>query len=179
MSKEDFDAVIRPKINGSLNLHSILPQGLDFFILFSSLAAIAPSFGQVNYAVGNTFQDSLARFRTCRGEKAVSLAFAMVVDAGFVAEHQGLASQLSARGAAPVYVNDILALLEYYCDENLPTLSPEESQVIIGLQTSVTLRAQNIEEPYWMQRPLFNHLSRARNISTAWETRRPCPWNCC
>lgn len=158
MSKAHYDAVVDPKIDGSLNLHTLLPSAMDFFVMFSSLASIAPSFGQANYATGNTYLDSLARYRTSIDEKAVSLAFAMVIDAGFVAEHHGLAGQLSARGSTPVYMQDILALLDYYCDDRLPVLHPDESQVIMGLQTSASLRAKGVEEPYWLQRPLFSYL---------------------
>ncbi|KAL1979974.1 hypothetical protein VTN96DRAFT_4839 [Rasamsonia emersonii] len=162
MPKEDFDAVLKPKIDGSWNLHALLPRNLDFFILFSSLVGVAPCFGQANYAAGNAFQDALARYRISCGEKAVSIDIGMVVDAGFVAKNVGLAEQLAARGATPVYTEDILGLLEYYCNDSLPLLSPEESQVIIGLQTPAALRAQGIEEPYWLQRPVFSYLTRAR-----------------
>jgi aryl carrier-like protein len=162
MPKEDFDAVVKPKVDGSWNLHATLPGNLDFFILFSSLAGVAPSFGQANYAAGNAYQNALAGYRISCGEKAVSIDMGMVVDAGFVAQPAGLAEQLEARGATPVYVEDILGLLEYYCDDSLPLLSPEESQAIIGLQTTSALRAQGIDEPYWLQRPLFSYLSRTR-----------------
>ncbi|KAL8783966.1 MAG: hypothetical protein Q9195_009231, partial [Heterodermia aff. obscurata] len=169
MPKTSYDAVTRPKIAGSHNLHTLLPTNLDFFIFFSSLAGIAPSFGQTNYAIGNAYMDNLARHRTSLGLKAVSLSFAMVVNAGYVAETEGLAGQLEARGSTKVYVEDILALLDYYCDPQLPVLPPDESQVIIGLQTRAALKAQGVEEPFWLQRPLFRYLTctQASTSSTA------------
>ncbi|KAL4936894.1 KR domain-containing protein [Aspergillus oleicola] len=112
MSKSDFEAALRPKVMGSWNLHTLLPRDLDFFILCASISGVIPSFGQTNYAAGNTFQDALARYRVQRGEKAVSIDMGMFVDAGFVATHAGLADQLQARGSVPLYMEDLLRLLE-------------------------------------------------------------------
>lgn len=37
------------------------------------------------------------------------------------------------------------------------------SQILIGIDTSVTLHSNGIEEPYWMQRPLFSPLYHMSN----------------
>ena len=49
---------IRPKVNGSWNLHQYLPKDLDFFVMLSSSAGIAGARGQGNYAAG-VYNDSL------------------------------------------------------------------------------------------------------------------------
>ncbi|KAI0399420.1 KR domain-containing protein [Xylaria palmicola] len=61
-----------PKIQGSWNLHSSLPDGMDFFVLFSPIpisAVIGNRGPQSNYAVGNTFEDALAQYRVAKGER--------------------------------------------------------------------------------------------------------------
>lgn len=69
-----FAAVMAPKISGGWNLH-VLTQDLplDFFVMFSSTAAVLGSPGQSNYAAANAFVDSLAHHRCSQGLPALSI----------------------------------------------------------------------------------------------------------
>ncbi len=61
----DFEAVMAPKIQGSLNLDSATQhEALDIFILFSSIASVMGNSGQSDYAAANGFLDSFAHWRT-------------------------------------------------------------------------------------------------------------------
>lgn len=82
MSIENFQAAIRPKAQGSWNLHLQLPQHIDFYILLSSTGGIIGSRGQSNYAAANTYQDALARYRVSRGLRYVSLDLEMILAVG-------------------------------------------------------------------------------------------------
>ncbi|MBW7474090.1 type I polyketide synthase [Paenibacillus oenotherae] len=74
MSQEAFDEAFEPKVKGAWNLHLAMDgQPLEFFILFSSLAAILPPAGQGNYAAGNAFMDALAAYRLGQGLPALSI----------------------------------------------------------------------------------------------------------
>ena len=86
MPSESLNAALRPKVQGSWNLHQ-LPKGMDFFVLLSSYAGIIGGLGQANYASGNTYQDALARHRVAHGEKAVALDLGIVESVGMVFEH--------------------------------------------------------------------------------------------
>lgn len=158
MSYDDFITSTRPKIVGSWNLHSMLPKGMDFFVLLSSIGGILGATSQANYYAGNTYKDALARYRTTMGEKAVSIDLGMMVSEGVVAETEGMLDSLRRLG----YFMDItqaefLALLDYYCDPALPVLPSSESQIIVSIEHPAAIEAKGLETPHWMQRPLFRH----------------------
>ena len=67
LSYENWTQATSPKIQGSWNLHEVMPHDLDFFIMLSSLAGILGNRGQSNYCAGNTYQDQLAHYRRSLG----------------------------------------------------------------------------------------------------------------
>jgi acyl transferase domain-containing protein len=73
-TEDRLGAVLDPKIAGAWNLHA-LTRGdtLDFFIAFSSIAAVIPAGGQGPYAAANAFLDSLAHHRRALGLPALSI----------------------------------------------------------------------------------------------------------
>lgn len=59
--------VLSPKVAGTVVLDTIFKDAaLDFFILFSSLSAIKPGFGQVAYSAANNFLDAFVSSRPAR-----------------------------------------------------------------------------------------------------------------
>lgn len=65
LKKEDsFCRVINTKVKGLVNLDSATrDEKLDFFVMFSSIAALMPNQGQSDYAAANSFLDSYAALR--------------------------------------------------------------------------------------------------------------------
>jgi NAD(P)-dependent dehydrogenase (short-subunit alcohol dehydrogenase family) len=68
-------AVLAPKVTGTLVLSSLLRDVKpDFFMLCSSIAAILPPPGQVDYCAANAFLDAFAQRRDCHnGAHVVSV----------------------------------------------------------------------------------------------------------
>ena len=63
-SRERVERVFAPKVKGALILEELLgDESLDFFVSFSSIASVAPTVGQVDYAAANAVLDALARRR--------------------------------------------------------------------------------------------------------------------
>ena len=158
MSLNDFNASVKPKVDGSWNLHKLLPSQLDFFIMLSSCAGIMGLLAQSNYAAGNTYQDGLARYRVSTGEKAVSLDLGIVESVGFVAENENVGDFLKAGGHQSLREVDLHNLLGYYCDPKLDLLSGMKSQIIMGLPLPATLNAKNLVEFAWLSKSSFRQL---------------------
>jgi amino acid adenylation domain-containing protein len=76
LSETQLDEVLAPKMQGAWNLHEKTLKGeLDFFVAFSSVAAIWGSARQAHYAAGNAFLDGLIAYRRVHGLPATTLNF--------------------------------------------------------------------------------------------------------
>jgi thioester reductase-like protein len=78
LTPEMIDSVMRPKVDGALNLH-ILTRDVDLaaFVLYSSMSGLLGGPGQGNYAAANTFLDALAQHRRALGLPATSIAWGL------------------------------------------------------------------------------------------------------
>ncbi|MEM7125057.1 MAG: SDR family NAD(P)-dependent oxidoreductase [Chloroflexota bacterium] len=71
---ERFEQVMRPKVNGTWNLHTLTQSmDLDFFVCFSSISSLMGSAGQSNYAAANAFMDTLMQQRQQAGLAGLSI----------------------------------------------------------------------------------------------------------
>ncbi|WP_433548670.1 amino acid adenylation domain-containing protein [Streptomyces sp. CA-294286] len=76
LTRERFDGVLLPKLDGAWHLHQLTQDTeLDFFLMFSSIASVMGAPGQGNYAAANSFLDALAHLRRAKGLPATSVAF--------------------------------------------------------------------------------------------------------
>jgi acyl transferase domain-containing protein/surfactin synthase thioesterase subunit/acyl carrier protein len=83
-----FEAASAPKIKGSYYLHKYTKElhiELDYFVLFSSVAASLGNAGQANYAAANSFMDALAAYRHSQGLPALSIAWGPWGEVGMAA----------------------------------------------------------------------------------------------
>ena len=80
---------MRAKVFGAWNLHKLTERhALDFFILFSTGAALIGSAGQGNHAAANMFMDMLAHHRRGLGLPALSINWGAWSEIGTVIRHQ-------------------------------------------------------------------------------------------
>lgn len=74
LDSSTFDKVYDTKVMGAAILHKLFSdEPLDYFVLFSSVAAQVTTAGQINYAAGNLFLDALAHHRRAMGLSALSI----------------------------------------------------------------------------------------------------------
>ncbi|KAI0201207.1 hypothetical protein F4808DRAFT_469860 [Astrocystis sublimbata] len=164
MTPAQWELTIRSKVSTSWNLHRLLPQTLDFFILFSSLSGIYGTVAQSNYSAGCTFQDALARYRVRQGQKAVSLDIGWMRNIGIIAETEDYQRRREAEAnMAQVEDKELLALLEVYCDPNCSLVTSEDkAQVLLGAVTPAMLRSHGQDIPISVERPLLAGFSQLR-----------------
>ncbi|KAI7807088.1 hypothetical protein IRJ41_020563 [Triplophysa rosa] len=64
LDKSLYEKVMRPKVNGALNLHRATKHcHLDYFVCYSSISAFIGNASQTNYAAANTFMDTFCQYR--------------------------------------------------------------------------------------------------------------------
>jgi pimaricinolide synthase PimS1 len=86
LTHERVATVLRPKVDGALNLHELTRDlELAAFVLFSSAAATMGSPGQAGYAAANTLLDALAHHRRAQGLAASSIAWGPWAESGGMA----------------------------------------------------------------------------------------------
>jgi myxalamid-type polyketide synthase MxaB len=97
---ERFARVMAPKVRGAWELHvqtRSLP--LDFFVCFSSRAALLGSPGQGNHAAASAFLDALVHHRRHRGLTGLSINWGPWADASISPE---IRARLQAHGEGPL-----------------------------------------------------------------------------
>ncbi len=92
-TREEMSAVIAPKVFGAFHLDAASRhKNLDFFVMFSSLAAVAGSVGQCDYSFANHYMDSFAAEREwLRGQgeragKTLSINWGLWADGGMTVD---------------------------------------------------------------------------------------------
>lgn len=109
MDAASLTTVFQPKVQGAWHLHTLLPDApLDFFVLFSSFAAVTGSAGQANYAAANEYLIQLAHYRKAKALPALVVNWGPWAEAGMAARTDlaerrrrvGVASIAPAQGVA-------------------------------------------------------------------------------
>jgi NADPH:quinone reductase-like Zn-dependent oxidoreductase/NAD(P)-dependent dehydrogenase (short-subunit alcohol dehydrogenase family)/acyl carrier protein len=99
LTLERLHAVMAPKVSGAWNLHELtLGAPLDFFVLYSSLASLMGSPGQVNYGAGNAFLDALAHLRQAQGRPGLSINWGAFSEVGLVVAQENRSQRMAGRG---------------------------------------------------------------------------------
>jgi acyl transferase domain-containing protein len=98
-----FRSVTAPKVEGAWILHTLtLDRRLDFFVLFSSMAAVVGSFGQSSYAAANAFLDGLAAYRRAQGLSGLSINWGPWAEVGMAAADGAMKERMRLMGVRAI-----------------------------------------------------------------------------
>ncbi|THW09044.1 polyketide synthase [Aureobasidium pullulans] len=162
MTTDDFNAVVNPKVTGTLNLHNTLGSSkLDFFIALSSVAGVVGNRGQAAYAAANVFLDTFMAHRNAQGLPGTSLDLTAVSDVGYLADNSERAADvLRNLGGETIEESEILGLLTAAVTGKI---TASNNHVITGL------KIQPGSEPFWSHDAKFSNLLAAAVSQTSQE----------
>jgi FkbH-like protein/FkbM family methyltransferase len=152
----DVEAVVEPKLYGALHLDAATRNdGLDVFILFSSLSSVIGNVGQVGYAFANRLMDGFASFRERlraerqRSGRTLSINWPLWREGGMQVEEEVLRQMRESRGFVPLETPRGLEAFE-----QLLRLSGPELIVAVGEREKVIAALEASKAPAGVSQPL-------------------------
>lgn len=180
MTLEMFNATVKPRVTGTINLHLALKDSpLDFFMMWTSWTCIFGTASQSNYLGSSSFMDSFARYRRSLGLCASSLSLNQILDVGAVS---GRASYETAMARNGLYGNNEEEFLQY-CDAAIGCSSASsqwahdpyaEAHLLAGIEPAGLQELDKVnplKNMEWYHDPRFSNLVQATQILAAKETR--------
>jgi myxalamid-type polyketide synthase MxaE and MxaD len=112
-TRERIEAVLAPKVAGAWNLHWLTRDcDLDWFVLFSSMAALLGAPGQASYCAANAFLDVLAHHRRSQGLTALSVNWGPISQVGLAAAQDNRGNRLATTGIASIAPEQVTTILD-------------------------------------------------------------------
>jgi thioester reductase-like protein len=133
-----FEKVYGPKVYGSWLLHRY-SKNLDYFVVFSSIAASMGNPGQSNYAAANAFMDTLCKYRKQQGLPALSLSWSFWTEVGMAKD---LVLRQSKNGMIGLAPGDAMKAFQ------MLLLTSNTMVTIANINWKIYLK-QMIETPAW------------------------------
>lgn len=130
MTIDDYHTVLRPRYNGTWNLHKHLPPTLDFFVMLSSISGVIGNATQAAYAAGSAFMDAFAAYRNAMGLPATSLDLGTITDVGYLASNAELLAKMEKQGFQSTNTETLLSLVRVAIMQS-PTA--DRAQIVTGL----------------------------------------------
>jgi 3-oxoacyl-(acyl-carrier-protein) synthase/SAM-dependent methyltransferase/acyl carrier protein len=147
-----LDEAMRPKADGAWLLHQqTRTHKLDFFVLYSSGAALTGLAGAGNYAAANSFVDALAHLRRAQGLPAVSIDWGLWESSGLTgAEHPVAAWAML--GGRPITAAQGMAILGRIILADVPQVA------VLPLDMAALRRSVGSRQPPMLLRRLLGDL---------------------
>ncbi len=130
MNLTDFTEGMTAKIEGTVCLDELTKdEPLDFFIVFSSISSVFGDFGQVNYAMGNYFQDQYINWRSEQSSrqerqgKSISINWPLWRKGGMHLNKEAEDAYLSASGFDYLETEEGIAAFETILASDCPQIS--------------------------------------------------------
>ncbi|KAJ4163171.1 hypothetical protein LMH87_004915 [Akanthomyces muscarius] len=166
MDADSMNRCLRPKVDGSWNLHTAFANvALDFFILLGSGASIVGNPGQSNYHAANEFMVALAGQRRQQGQAASIIHIGAVMDIGYVsrqsAGHKAAFQALQVPLISETDVHYAFAEAIFAGRKD----STRSFEVIVGI-SRIKKFLEEGERPAWLNDPRCSHLTSTVKVQT-------------
>ena len=156
ISIEEYQAIVRPKVQGVWNLHNTLPKAdVDFFVMPSSASGLLSTRGQAVYAGTSTFLGAFAGWRQAQNLPASTIHLGAVGEVGYIAERSELQAAISVTyGDEMLTEREFLAFLR-------AAIENQHSDPEIYTCPELCDASSGAAHPYWAYDAKFAHLRRA------------------
>lgn len=148
MDTSKLEAPLKPKVEGTLNLHNSLlaqEERLDFFVMTGSISGVTGVPGQANYAAANTFLDCFSTYRHSLGLPASSLDVGVVQGAGFVHDNPEIGEELFRFGYYGTSESEVLDAFEKAMAYSTPPHMTDNHAIYSG-QLAIGLEPARFQE---------------------------------
>ena len=156
MNLETVERVMTPKVKGSIYLDEIFHDSpLEFFIFFSSVAAMSGNKGQSIYGAANTFMHALAAQRRQRGVAGSVIDIGCVMGNGYVTRELTEQQQQYLEEVGNIWLSeqDFLTIFA----EAVLASAPSATETMSFL-TGLKIQNGENEKVSWSKNPMFQHL---------------------
>lgn len=148
-----FNAVLQPKVQGSILLDALFSDdSLDFMIFFSSMAALTGNPGQAAYNAANMFMTSLAAQRQKRGLAGHAINIGAIVGNGYVTRELNMGQQSYLYKVGHTWMSE-QDFQEIFAEGVLSCLERNNTADICS-----GLRIDDDDSKDWISNPIFQHL---------------------
>lgn len=160
MTHAEFMAVLKPKVQGSWNLHNLLPKDMDFFVCLSSMCGTVGNRAQGNYAAASTYQDALALHRHGQGLPACTIDIGIILGVGWVAENieDKAMAYLKTLQFLGMRIEEFLLILQAAVTGFTIDGIPTPAHLSTGLGTGGLAQQRGVDEPFWFSDAKFRQL---------------------
>ncbi len=158
LSAEDFVVPWQAKVKALAWLDKNSPvQELDFFVLFSSLAAVTGAPGQGNYAAANAYADALMLNRQQRGLPALTINWGGWRGDGMLAETE---TAMTSKGLDLIEPEQGIAVLQSLLSQSLPQVA------VMPVRWAEFFTALPYEAPAFYQQFMADNVDKASALTT-------------
>jgi hypothetical protein len=139
MTFDEWEQCVRPKVQGTWNLHQATSSSkLDFFLLFSSICGLTGQWGQANYNAANSFLDAFVSYRHHQNLPASVVDIGFMGSIGMAIENSSLEETLKAGGYYFLDEQDLIDALTIAIANSRPGKDrfANKSQLGLGIRST-------------------------------------------
>lgn len=137
MSNESRHSSVKPKVQGSWNIHNSIKgkdSTLEFFLMTSSVAGSVGTATESNYTAANSFMDNFTKYRRKQNLPATSIGLGAISEVGYLHENPEIEAILLRKWITPIKEDELLSIIDIALSRP-HGLEPSEAHVLTGLET--------------------------------------------
>ena len=165
MQFEDLETVLKPKVQGTMNLNEIFNEDtLDWFVAFSSIVGTTGNSGQSNYTAANCFMKAVMQQRRAKGLAGSTIDISRVHGVGYIERVTKEGHLLTKREVEKIErvsmamsESDLHQLFAEAILSGRPS-SGRDGEVVTGIATLT----EELPDVPWTKNPKFSHFIQTR-----------------